>query len=264
MGVNVFADWTPEEFKKMLGDHDYNPEKAKATDVEITEYEDLPVSVNWTAKGAVTPVKNQGQCGSCWAFSATGTLESAYYFRNGHLTTYSEQNLVDCAYGKEWDNFGCNGGLSYNAFQYAQVNPLMTEAAYPYLAKDPTTDKGCQYDESKGVAGVVAIGGMVTVTVTQLKTLLVDKPVSVSVEASGSVFHLYTGGVITSEECGTQLDHAVLAVGYGVTEDGVEYFIVKNSWSEAWGENGYVRIGAKSESEFGICGILTRPVFVVV
>jgi len=191
-------------------------------------------------------------------------MESANYLKTGNLVTLSEQNLVDCAYGKEWDNFGCDGGLAYDAFRYAKVNPLMTEAEYPYLAKDPTSDAGCQYKESEGVVKVEEIGGMVTITADQLKTLLAEKPISVSVEASGSIFHLYTGGVITSEECGTDLDHAILAVGYGTTSDGVDYFIVKNSWGTSWGEGGYLRIGAKSTSEYGICGILKRPVYVTV
>ena len=191
-------------------------------------------------------------------------MESAVFLKYGNLTPLSEQNLVDCAYGEKWDNYGCNGGLAYDAFRYAHRNALMTEAEYPYLAKDPTNDPGCQYDASKGWAKVKKIGGMVTTTVDELKTLLTEKPISVSVEASSSIFHLYTGGVITSEDCGTKLDHAILAVGYGTTEDGIDYFLVKNSWSEAWGENGYVRIGAKSESKFGICGVLTRPVYVEV
>lgn len=105
---------------------------------------------------------------------------------------------------------------------------------------------------------------METMTARHLKKLLVDKPISVSVEASGSAFHLYTGGVVTTEECGTNLDHAILAVGYGTTSEGVEYFLVKNSWGTGWGEAGYIRIGQKSESEYGICGILKRPVYVSV
>lgn len=113
--------------------------------------------------------------------------------------------MVDCAYGKEWDNFGCDGGLAYDAFRYVEQFPLMTEADYPYTAKDPSTDVGCQYDASKAVAAskVATIGGMKATTVDELKTLIVTKPISVSIEASNSIFHLYTGGVITSEGCGT-------------------------------------------------------------
>lgn len=191
-------------------------------------------------------------------------MESAYYLKTGDLVSLSEQNLVDCAYGKKWDNYGCDGGLAYDAFRYAKEYPLMTEKEYPYLAKDPTDDEGCQYKEHKGKVHVDEIGGMETITAHHLKKLLVDKPISVSVEASGNIFHLYTGGVITSEECGTNLDHAILAVGYGTTHEGVEYFIVKNSWGTSWGEEGYLRIGTKSESEYGICGILKRPVYVSV
>lgn len=172
--------------------------------------------------------------------------------------------MVDCAYGKDWDNYGCGGGLAYDAFRYVKEYPLMTEADYPYLAKDPTSDPGCQYDASKAVASskVATIGGMHSMTVDELKTLLAQKPISVSIEASNSIFHLYTGGVITSEECGTNLDHAVLAVGYGTDWNGVDYWLVKNSWGTSWGEAGYVRLGTNSTNKMGICGVLTRPVYV--
>lgn len=267
IGINQFADWTQDEFKKMLGDRGVESkdvEKEGKSTVEVRG--DLPSSVDWVVGGAVSPVKNQGQCGSCWSFSATGHLESVIAVKSGlkDKVILSEQNLVDCAYGKEWDNFGCDGGLAYDAFRYVEQFPLMTEADYPYLAKDPTTDPGCEYDASKAVAAskVATIGGMKNMSVDQLKTLVATNPISVSIEASQSTFHLYTGGVITSEECGTELDHAVLAVGYGTTWDGIDYFIVKNSWGTSWGELGYVRIGTQSTSKLGICGILTRPVYV--
>lgn len=146
---------------------------------------------------------------------------------------------------------GCSGGLMDNAFQYIETKPLELEADYPYTALDGT----CSYSSSKGV-GTVATYADVTQSAYQLKAAVAQGPVSVAIEADQTVFQSYTTGVITSSSCGTQLDHGVLAVGYG-TESGQDYFLVKNSWGASWGDNGYVKIGTNN-----ICGILesaSRP-----
>jgi len=196
--------------------------------------------MDWREKGAVGKVKNQGQCGSCWSFSTTGAVEGAMFLKTGTLDSYSEQQLVDCS----TENHACQGGLMDYAFQYIETHPLMTESEYPYKAKKGT----CEYDESKGVGKVksfkdVAHDGFFHKKGGQLKLALQNGPVSVAVEADQMVFQHYKSGVITSG-CGSKLDHGVLAVGYG-TEDGEDFFIVKNSWGPEWGDKGYLKISPK-------------------
>merc|ERR1712028_250039 len=172
VGHNQFSDWTDAEYKRLLS---YKGAQTNNLDAEILDTSNLEDSVDWVTKGAVTGVKNQGQCGSCWAFSSTGAIEGSMFLSTGTLQSFSEQQLVDCS--KE--NSGCNGGLMDYAFQYVETAALMLEAAYPYTGRQAT----CQYVSSKGLGKVKSFQG-------------------------------YTGGVITSG-CGTSLDHGVLAVGYG-------------------------------------------------
>jgi len=208
-------------------------------------------SVDWVAAGAVTPVKNQGTCGSCWSFSTTGSMEGAHFIKTGTLVSLSEQQLVDCSHN---GNLGCMGGMMDRAFQWTETHPLETEADYPYQGW--TIAQGCRYNES---LGVVAASSYVDVTPNSsdaLKAAIAQAPVSVAIQANQKVFQLYTGGVITAD-CGTNLDHGVLAVGYGVDTDGTPYYKVKNSWGPDWGEAGYVRI-AIVDGE-GMCGIQMTP-----
>jgi hypothetical protein len=197
----------------------------------------------------VTPIKNQEQCGSCWAFSTTGSVEGVSFISTGTLPSVSEQQLVDCS-GAE-GNQGCNGGLMDYGFEYIIKNKGITgETNYPYTAKDGTC-------AAAGKPVVATISGYKDVPVNSevgLETAIVTQPVSVAVEADQSVFQYYTGGVMDSA-CGTQLDHGVLAVGYG-TEGGKEYFKVKNSWGADWGAKGYILLarGAKFNPS-GQCGI---------
>jgi len=255
MGMNEFGDLTPAEFaaariggyvpRKLRGS---NSQTVGAGDVSV-----LPASVDWTSKGAVTPVKNQGQCGSCWAFSTTGSVEGINEINGKGLISVSEQQLVDCsgAYG----NMGCNGGLMDNAFQYIIANGgLCTEAAYPYTAQDGTCKTSC--------TKTVKIAGYKDVTASNdiaLATAVAQQPVSVAIEADQSSFQFYNGGVLTAA-CGTSLDHGVLAVGYG-TSAGTEYWKVKNSWGASWGMNGYVLLarGSQYNGGSGQCGIYLDP-----
>jgi cathepsin L len=238
VGHNEFSDYTYAEMKARNG----YKHKEQTNIVELDSSANA-ATVDWRSKGAVTPVKNQGQCGSCWAFSTTGAVEAAYFLKHGTLKSFSEQQLVDCA-GGIYHNNGCNGGLMDYAFQYIEKNPLELEADYPYHARDGT----CKATKTKEV-GTVAGYNDVPHTADQLRAALNKSTVSVAIEADQMAFQAYRSGVIT-KGCGTRLDHGVLAVGYG-TLNGQDYFLVKNSWGSSWGDQGYVRIGANN-----VCGIL--------
>jgi cathepsin L len=233
--------------KKLNG---YKVNKDSVRNVKILETENLADSVDWREKGAVTPIKNQGQCGSCWSFSTTGSMEGAHFVSTGNLVSLSEQQFVDCDYL----NSGCNGGSMDVAFLYAKHHAVETETDYPYTAKHHIL--GCKYKKDKGVVKVTGWQDIEAGSPDQLKAAINKAPVSVGIEADQPIFQQYTGGIITSDECGTQLDHGVLAVGYG-SDNGQEYYIVKNSWSAAWGDQGYVKIGVAPGA--GICGIQSAP-----
>jgi C1A family cysteine protease len=244
IGVNHLTDRTSEEIKSMNGF--IAPESLGAVRVAKLSTENLAAEVNWNTKGAVTPVKNQGQCGSCWAFSTTGAIEGMNQIKTGNLISLSEQQLVDCS----WLNHGCKGGSMPLAFMYVEKHPLETEGDYPYTAK--TSLLACKYKKDQGKVANVSYQMVTANDPSQLKAALALGPVSVAIEADKIAFQGYTSGVITGSACGTQLDHGVLAVGYG-TLNGVEFYLVKNSWGPTWGDAGFVRIGV--EAGAGVCGI---------
>lgn len=198
---------------------------------------------------AVTPVKNQAQCGSCWAFSSTGSIEGAHAIATGNLVSLSEQQLVDCSVAQ--GNHGCQGGLMDYAFTYVMSNGgITTETNYAYTATGPNT---CQSDKASNHAATVASFADVPQNQeAQLIAAVTRQPVSVAIEADQSAFQFYKSGVF-KEACGTQLDHGVLAVGFGTT-GGQDYWIVKNSWGTTWGLSGYILM-AQHVGATGICGI---------
>ena len=254
MGVNQFADLTSEEFKKQFAGCYHAKSNDYLEGFGDIESNVLPESVNWTELGAVTPVKNQGQCGSCWAFSTTGSTESAWFLSKNQSVSLSEQQLVDCS-GTE-GNQGCNGGLMDYGFQYIIDNHgLTSESNYPYTAKDGT----CNKQKVSNVAATISgFTNVIANSELALMTSVVQQPISVAVEADQDIFQLYSGGVVTAK-CGTNLDHGVLVVGYGTLEN-EDYWIVKNSWGTDWGMNGYILLGRGTKySSSGQCGIQMDP-----
>ncbi|KAG6661884.1 thiol protease aleurain-like [Carya illinoinensis] len=256
LAVNHFADWTWEEFQRhrlgaaqncsatLKGNH-------KLTDVVLPETKD------WREEGIVSPVKDQGHCGSCWTFSTTGALEAAYAQAFGKGVSLSEQQLVDCA--GAFNNFGCSGGLPSQAFEYIKYNGgLDTEEAYPYTGKDGA----CKFSsENVGVQVLDSVNITLGAEDELKHAVAIVRPVSVAFQVVNS-FRFYKEGVYTSDTCGTtpmDVNHAVLAVGYGV-EDGVSYWLVKNSWGEKWGDSGYF----KMELGKNMCGISTCASYPVV
>jgi C1A family cysteine protease len=256
MAMNHFGDLTNAEFKSLYLNYNSALRTVKrnsTTPRQTFNMVDLPSSVDWPSKGVVTPVKNQGQCGSCWAFSTTGSLEAAHAIKTGKLVSLSEQELVDCAGSA--GNQGCNGGLMDNAFTWIKSNGgLCTESAYPYTAADGNCQKS-------SCTSAVSCSGHTDVQANDeaaLAAAVTQQPVSVAVDAGGSAWQFYSGGVVSSA-CGTQLDHGVLAAGYG-TLGGADYWLVKNSWGASWGESGYIYLNKTSSSSApGECGIAMEP-----
>ena len=210
-------------------------------------------SVDWREQGAVTMVKDQGQCGSCWAFSATGSLEGQYYLKMNSLVSLSEQNLIDCS-----NNHGCDGGLQEKAFNYIKDNGgIDTEQSYPYEAMDGQ----CRFSSSDigaTVTGYVSLASDDEDALMQAVSSI--GPISVSIDASLKSFMHYSSGIYYDKQCSSSrfsLDHAVLVVGYG-TESGTDYWLVKNSWGEDWGLSGYIKMARNKNNN---CGIATDALY---
>ena len=265
LGVNSFADWTFEEFRNALFGTHYNKthqSSASGTFFRLPKYVKIADSVDWRQEGAVTPVKNQGQCGSCWAFSTTGSVEGAHFRSTGTLVSLSEQQLVDCS-GK-FHNQGCNGGLMDNAFEYIKANGgLDTEETYPYHAHQ----EKCHFNKKSVGATVSGYVDVPSGDEEALKEAVATiGPVSVAIDVTEDKFMLYKDGIFVDNTCSNQeLNHGVLAVGYGTntTTNGKEqdFWIVKNSWGSSWGEDGYIRMARNLNN---MCGIATAASYPLV
>lgn len=259
LGVNQFSDLSPEEFKSLYLPYKFEVPEQKIFEIIENVDDDYPLSIDWRQSGAVSEVKNQGTCGSCWSFSASGAIEGAWQIAGNQLVSLSEQHLISCSFS--YGNNGCNGGLMSDAFNYViNSGGLASEQVYPYVSVNGKLPE-CDRTLSSQVSAKITSQGQVKPNNPEsLLSAISKQPISVALEADQSIWQHYAGGVITSN-CGTNLDHGVLVVGYN-TEDTTPYYIVKNSWGPEWGLGGYVHIGISKGA--GICGIQMMPVYPIV
>jgi cathepsin L len=253
LAMNQFGDLTNAEYRRYyLG---LKAPNARVPSVRHpTPKPNAPASWDWRKQGAVTPIKNQQQCGSCWAFSTTGSTEGCHFISKQSLVSLSEQNLVDCSNPE--GNQGCDGGLMTQAMDYIIKNAgIDTESSYPYTAEDGT----CSYNAANVGATLTAYVNVNQGDENDLQTKTYTGPTSVAIDASQSSFQFYSSGVYYEPACSsTQLDHGVLSIGWG-TQDSSDYWLVKNSWGTDWGMNGYIMMSRNKNNNCGIATMATLP-----
>lgn len=262
LGINQFTHLSSEEFagyvekSYVLQLQEPNADTNQVYPIyQHSDFMDIMGNLDYRKLGYVTQVKDQGQCGSCWAFSTTGSVEGAWAKHTGHLISLSEQQLVDCS---GFPNQGCNGGMYTYAFKYLEKHNLVSEDAYPYLAKDSNCNS--KYMETPAIDQIKTFRNVEPNNETALIVELANNgPISIAIEADQFQFQSYKSGILDFD-CGTNIDHAVLLVGYGYDDElESEYWIVKNSWGTTWGDQGYIRLKYGSN----MCGIATTPSYPV-
>ena len=225
--------------------------------IEEDKFPPIYKSVDWREKNKVSSVKNQEECGDCWAFSSSGAVESAWAIKNNILYNLSQQELLDCSYL----NKGCNGGSMDLAFKYIIRNGLCTNLSYPYEANQSI----CQKSQCEPVIEIKNYNDITQNNEKALARAVTKQPISVAIQANKRSFQLYKSGIYNDPECGTKLDHGVLVVGYGTDyELNMDYWIIKNSWGKDWGENGYIKIQRNINDERGLCGIAMNPSYPII
>ena len=212
----------------------------------------VPDSIDWRDKNVVTPVKDQGKCGSCWSFSATGAIESINAIDTGILKNVSEQQLMDCS--TDYGNHGCRGGLMDNAFKFVIDNGICSEEDYPYIGLQG------QCNPCKPIMKIESYKDIIQNNEKILKRVVAQQPVSVAIQANLLSFRYYSSGIYSDQNCGNNIDHGVLIIGYGYDDTyDMDYWTIKNSWGSDWGENGYIRIQRNINNSSGLCGIALQP-----
>ncbi|KAL7738275.1 hypothetical protein ACLKA6_006606 [Drosophila palustris] len=257
MGVNQFTDLLPKEFESLMLTGLNLTESSSLTDFTYTKPEDveIPPAIDWRSMGAVTSVKNQDQCVSCWAFAAVGTLEGQHFLKTGQLISLSAQNLVDCA-TNAFDTGGCDGGDFKQALRYVEDNEgIDTESSYPYKA----VQQPCRFDPRRIGATVRGIASVEENSEAALAYAVATKgPIAVAIDASGP-FNSYKRGVYNNPSCDNPFDHAVTVVGYGHDDKDGDFWLVKNSWGSDWGEHGYIRMSRNRNNQCRIASFAFFP-----
>lgn len=261
LGLNRFADLTNDEYRSTYLGTRFNGSRRLSAGRRSDRYvpkvgDSVPEEIDWRTKGAVLPIKDQGSCGSCWAFSTIASVEAINFLETGELISLSEQELVDCDRSY---NDGCNGGLMDYAFEFIVKNGgIDTEKDYPYTGRDGRCD---EYRKNARVVSIDAYEDVPYNNEKALQKAVAEQPISVAMEGGGRDFQLYESGIFTGK-CGTALDHGLTAVGYS-SEKGLDYWIVRNSWGESWGEKGYMRMQRNVKQQTGLCGIAMEPSYPV-
>jgi len=267
MAMNQFGDMTGYEFSlyvKRGAGGGYVPKKESERKVQYKKYNATCSSIDWVDRGMVTPVKNQGQCGSCWSFSTTGAIEGRAAIATGQLASISEQELVDC----DHNDSGCNGGLMDFGFEYVIGHKgLCSEVEYPYTSGTTTKSGSCNSDScDHRFDAITSYQDVPSKNQEALESALCDGPVSIAIEADQSYFQFYSSGVLDGSGCGANLDHGVLLVGMGTDPTYGDYWRVKNSWGTRWGDAGYIRMcrNCGMNNGAGQCGLMKQPSYPVV